>query len=68
MPSLPWVRISGTGAGTYFVLALFDLLADAPHVKGMLIGHTHRNRIRRYGPTGKLPFVEVNNPNKFDTI
>ena len=46
-------------------VALFDLLGDAPHVKGMLIGHTHRNRIRRYGPTGKLPFVEVNNPKDY---
>ncbi|MEE2672849.1 MAG: metallophosphoesterase [Myxococcota bacterium] len=46
-------------------VALFDLLADAPHVKGMLIGHTHRNRIRRYPPTGKLPFVEVNNPKDY---
>lgn len=46
-------------------LALFDLLADAPHVKGVLIGHTHRNRIRRYGPTGELPFVEVNNPKDY---
>jgi len=46
-------------------VALFDLLAAAPHVKGMLIGHTHRNRIRRYPPTGKLPFVEVNNPKDY---
>ncbi len=46
-------------------VALFELLADAPHVKGVLIGHTHRNRIRRYGPTGRLPFVEVNNPKDY---
>ena len=46
-------------------VALFDLLADAPDVKGMLIGHTHRNRIRRYAATGKLPFVEVNNPKDY---
>jgi hypothetical protein len=46
-------------------LALFALLAEAPHVKGMLIGHTHRNRIRRYPQTGALPFVEVNNPKDY---
>lgn len=46
-------------------LALFDLLADAPHVKAMLIGHTHRNRVRRYPRTGDLPFVEVNNPKDY---
>ena len=46
-------------------IALFELLAEAPHVKGMLIGHTHRNRIRRYPQTGKLPFVEVNNPKDY---
>ena len=46
-------------------VALFELLAEAPHVKGMLIGHTHRNRIRRYPQTGKLPFVEVNNPKDY---
>jgi 3',5'-cyclic AMP phosphodiesterase CpdA len=46
-------------------LALFDLLAQAPHVKAMLIGHTHRNRIRRYAQTGALPFVEVQNPKDY---
>jgi hypothetical protein len=46
-------------------LALFDLLRHAPHVKAMLIGHTHRNRIRRYPQTGRLPFVEVNNPKDY---
>lgn len=46
-------------------LALFDLLADAPHVKGMLIGHTHRNRIRRHPRTGALPYIEVANPKDY---
>ena len=40
-------------------LRLFDLLAEHPQVKGVLIGHTHRNRVRRYPRTGRLPFVEV---------
>jgi Icc protein len=42
-------------------LLLFDLLGDAPQVKGMLIGHTHRNRVRRYAAAGDVPFAEVNN-------
>ncbi len=46
-------------------LALFDLLANAPHVKGVLIGHTHRNRIRRYPQTGALGFAEINNPKDY---
>jgi hypothetical protein len=46
-------------------VALFELLADAPHVVGMLIGHTHRNRIRRYPRTGDLPFIEVANPKDY---
>jgi hypothetical protein len=45
--------------------ALFDLLAQASCVKAMLIGHTHRNRIRRYAKTGTLPFVEVSNPKDY---
>jgi hypothetical protein len=46
-------------------LALFDLIAQAPHVKGMLIGHTHRNRIRRYERAGTIPFMEVANPKDY---
>jgi Icc protein len=46
-------------------LALFALLAEAPNVKGMLIGHTHRNRVRRYPQTGALPFAEVVNPKDY---
>jgi len=46
-------------------LALFDLLAEAPHVKGMLIGHTHRNRIRRYERAAHVPFMEVANPKDY---
>lgn len=40
-------------------LALFELLGRHRQVKGVLIGHTHRNRVRRYRPSGRLPFVEV---------
>ena len=40
-------------------LRVFDLLGRHPEVKGVLIGHTHRNRVRRYAASGPLPFVEV---------
>ena len=38
---------------------MFDLLAQHPQVKGVLIGHTHRNRVRRYSASGSVPYVEV---------
>lgn len=39
--------------------ALFSLLGQHPQVRGVLIGHTHRNRVHRYEETGALPFIEV---------
>ena len=41
-------------------LRFFDLIGASPHVRGVLIGHTHRNRVRRYRAAGAVPFVEVN--------
>jgi len=41
-------------------LAFFDLIGANPQVRGVLIGHTHRNRVRRYRAAGAAPFVEVN--------
>jgi Icc protein len=39
---------------------LFDLIGCNPQVRGVLIGHTHRNRVRRYPECGPVPFIEVN--------
>ena len=38
---------------------IFDLLGHNDQVKGVLIGHTHRNRVRHYSASGRIPFVEV---------
>ncbi len=40
-------------------LALFELIGSNPQVRGVLIGHTHRNRVRRYAGSGNVPFIEV---------
>jgi Icc protein len=41
-------------------MALFELLGANPQVRGVLIGHTHRNRVRRYAGSGSVPFIEIN--------
>ena len=40
-------------------LSLFELIGSCPQVRGVLIGHTHRNRVRRYPASGAVPFIEV---------
>ncbi len=41
-------------------MRLLGLIGQHPEVQGVLIGHTHRNRVRRYPQSGPAPFVEVN--------
>ena len=40
---------------------LFSLLGRSSQTKGVLIGHTHRNRVRRYAASGSIPYAEVHN-------
>jgi hypothetical protein len=40
-------------------LRLFAAIGEHPQVKGVLIGHTHRNRVRRPRSAGGVPFIEV---------
>jgi 3',5'-cyclic-AMP phosphodiesterase len=39
--------------------ALIDLAVRRRATRGYFAGHTHRNRVRRFAPTGDVPFVEV---------
>jgi 3',5'-cyclic AMP phosphodiesterase CpdA len=39
--------------------ALIGVVARRPALRGYFAGHTHRNRVRRFAPTGDVPFVEV---------
>ncbi len=39
--------------------ALLAMIAGRENIVGYLAGHTHTNRVIRYGPTGAVPFVEV---------
>lgn len=39
--------------------ALRAVVARRPAIRGYFAGHTHRNRVRRFGDTGDVPWVEV---------
>ena len=61
----PWDPGAATRPERYFGIdpddsvALVDLVARRPSIVAYLAGHTHRNRVRRFGPTGEVPWVEV---------
>jgi predicted phosphodiesterase len=38
---------------------LVEVVAARPTITGYFAGHTHRNRVRRFGATGDVPWVEV---------
>ena len=38
---------------------LVDVFVRRPSLIGYFAGHTHRNRVRRFGVTGEVPWVEV---------
>lgn len=39
--------------------ALVALVARQPRIRGYFAGHTHRNRVRHFAPSGDVPWVEV---------
>jgi 3',5'-cyclic AMP phosphodiesterase CpdA len=61
----PWQPGSSSRPDTYFGIncddseKLVDVIARRPRLAGYFAGHTHRNRVRRFRPTGAVPFVEV---------
>lgn len=38
---------------------LVETVARRPAIRGYFAGHTHRNRVRHFGPSGDVPWVEV---------
>lgn len=38
---------------------LFELIGCSPQVRAVIVGHTHRNRVRTYPQAPGVPFVEV---------
>jgi hypothetical protein len=41
-------------------LRLYDLVGRHPQVRAVIVGHTHRNRVRHHSTSGRTPYVEVN--------
>ncbi|HEY2302884.1 MAG TPA: metallophosphoesterase [Acidimicrobiales bacterium] len=39
--------------------ALVDVVAHRPRLVGYFAGHTHRNRVRRFAATGRVPWAEL---------
>jgi 3',5'-cyclic AMP phosphodiesterase CpdA len=61
----PWNPGSPDPSEDYFginpgdSIELVDVVARRPSIVGYFAGHTHRNRVRRFGATGSMPWVEV---------
>jgi len=61
----PWDPSSRSRPETYFGInpadseALVDVVARRRALVGYFAGHTHRNRVRRFGPSGEVPYAEV---------
>jgi len=60
-----WDPASVERPDTYFGIhpdrseLLVELCARRPAIVGYAAGHTHRNRVRRFAPTGAMPWAEV---------
>jgi predicted phosphodiesterase len=60
-----WDPASRSRPDTYFGVhpddseKLVQVVARRPQLVGYFAGHTHRNRVRRFPATGKVPWVEV---------
>ena len=60
-----WSPESRQRLDTYFGInpddseKLVELFVRRPSLVGYFAGHTHRNRVRRFGVTGEVPWVEV---------
>jgi predicted phosphodiesterase len=61
----PWGLASRVRPDTYFGInpadseALVAVIARRPWLIGYFAGHTHRNRVRRFEPSGEVPYAEV---------
>lgn len=61
----PWNPASRDRSEDYFGInpddsvGLVDVVARRSSIIGYFAGHTHRNRVRRFAPSGPVPWVEV---------
>ncbi|HEX9530739.1 MAG TPA: hypothetical protein VF954_06355, partial [Acidimicrobiales bacterium] len=61
----PWSPESSTRRSTYFGInpddseRLVEVVARQAHILGYFAGHTHRNRVRHFASTGRVPWAEV---------
>ena len=67
----PWGPGSNSRPETYFGInpddseALVEVFSRRRRLVAYLAGHTHRNRVRRFGATGRVPWVEVASVKEF---